>query len=928
MKKLITIALLCAMLLSCFAGCAMQKGEVYVADAANVEEAAFDATKITAKTAINTAGGLYNKDTNAAGTYSEYTGEKKYGDVTDWSANTAWYLADTTKSEYVINTADELAGFFHLRANKDSNGDYYVFTNQTIKLARDMDMKGYTMQTINGSSYFAGCFDGQGHVINDLHMESSGSATRGIFGPAQGADTPEGATTVYTSVVNVSVINSSISVVSVSKKNGAKTNTGGIFTYVKGNSAEEVRIDNVYNDIDIYFASATANYTTTDEKSYATSIKSAGYNIGGFVGLTDESAKLKISNSIYAGRIETNSYNVGGFVGYVANASTVVVDNCQNVGEMIPITSMFMGGSEPGIASFLNAMKTNTRWTKVGNDTYCSKEKLDVTSKITCWGGIVGTIKSTGSLTVRNCQNDADINVPNGQQLGGILGRAENSSVTIENCLNTGDINGKTYLGGVLACYKDSTATVTNADNQGNIIGTGEVAGGIMGYILAGSFTLEGCDNTGEIKAQKHAAGIVAYGKANSGGASEYIIKTCTNAAIIGSDKGYTAGIIARVDHAKKLAISGCSATKATAITTMENSGGIAGYITDVVETKVVDCTFAGTLNADRASGGIIGYYDIDKGVDGQSGLVENCDITAEAVLNLEITTGNPSVGGIIGRVRSAAFEMVNCDMAGKMTVTFTTADKSLSQKMVAGGLIGILFDDSGAQSPVATGSVTNCTVTGTLRFLDNTDALCTGAIFVGGTANYTANTTNITYSGLSCAGVTIDTSAVKEGEKGTPMQALQNGNGPTVVGYQLSKSYAPEGSEEGAEKTKYDIRYVAVLNDLETAKAAGFKVTLAYKDADGNKIVKVEDQIVYVDTVYEAVKGTNAGGTEVSYTAASFQGDYLATLVIKGVDTAYTTKAGTLEVLITPFTAEDADTLSFGMTADHGKIVIEEPAA
>lgn len=926
MKKLVTIALLCAMLLSCFAGCAMQKGEIYVADAANVEEAAFDATKITAKTAINTAGGLYNKDTNAAGTYSEYTGEKKYGDVTDWSANTAWYLANTTKSEYVINTADELAGFFHLRANKDSNGNYYVFTNQTIKLARDMDMKGYTMQTINGSSYFAGCFDGQGHVINDLHMESSGSATRGIFGPAQGADTPEGATTVYTSVVNVSVINSSISVVSVSKKNGAKTNTGGIFTYVKGNSAEEVRIDNVYNDIDIYFASATANYTTTDEKSYATSIKSAGYNIGGFVGFTDESAKLKISNSIYAGRIETNSYNVGGFVGYVSNASTVVVDNCQNVGEMIPITSMFMGGPEPGIATFLNAMKTNTRWTKVGENTYCSKAKLDVSSKITNWGGIVGQVKSTGGLTVKNCQNDVDINVPNGLQLGGILGREENASVTIENCLNTGNINGKTYLGGILACTKDSTAVLTNADNQGDIIGTGETIGGIMGYVLDGSFTLDGCDSEGNVTATKQAGGIVGYAKENTGsGESEYVIKNSNvNKGIINAESsGYAGGIIARVDKAKKIEINTCSVAKDVTINTKENSGGITGYITDVVETKVVGCTFSGIFNADRASGGIIGYYDIDKGVAEPSALVENCGITAEAVLNIEITTGNPSAGGIVGRVRSAAFEMKGCNMAGKLTVTFTTPEEDVSQKMAAGGLIGILFDDAGAQSPVATGSVTNCTVTGTLRFLDNTDALCTGAIFVGGTANYTADTTNITYSGLTCAGVTVDTSAVKKGEKGTPMQALQNGNGPTVVGYQLRDAYASEGSEEGAAKTLYDIRYVAVLNDIENAEAAGFKVTLIYKDAEGNKVVKVQDQIVYAKNVYETIKGE-----KVSYTAASFQGDYLVTLVIEGVDVNYTTKAGTLEVLLTPFTATDADNINYGMTADHGKIVIAAPAA
>ena len=87
MKKLVTIALLCAMLLSCFVGCgSMQAGELdvdaYAADAS--------AQNVGFRTTLST-----NADEV---------------DVWDGSADTSWYDDDPTLTEYHISTAFQFTG--------------------------------------------------------------------------------------------------------------------------------------------------------------------------------------------------------------------------------------------------------------------------------------------------------------------------------------------------------------------------------------------------------------------------------------------------------------------------------------------------------------------------------------------------------------------------------------------------------------------------------------------------------------------------------------------------------------------------------------------------------------------------------------------------------------------------------------------------
>ncbi len=103
------------------------------------------------------------------------------------TADEGWY-ADAEASEYVIMTADELAGFAAL-VNAGN-----TFAGKTVKLGADIDLMNAAWEPIGhaviannnydwkNSPYFAGSFDGQGHTISNLFVDDPDTNIRGLFG--------------------------------------------------------------------------------------------------------------------------------------------------------------------------------------------------------------------------------------------------------------------------------------------------------------------------------------------------------------------------------------------------------------------------------------------------------------------------------------------------------------------------------------------------------------------------------------------------------------------------------------------------------------------------------------------------------------------------------------------------------------------------
>ena len=125
-------------------------------------------------------------------------------DVWDGTMDTSWFDKNDIKTEYVLTTAEQFAGFIKLRQdgyNKEGhfsgNTDRYYFEGVTIKLARDIILNEGTAEEIkekvalgqarqvtalNSNAAFKGVFDGQGHTISGAFLDCTSSGVKALFG--------------------------------------------------------------------------------------------------------------------------------------------------------------------------------------------------------------------------------------------------------------------------------------------------------------------------------------------------------------------------------------------------------------------------------------------------------------------------------------------------------------------------------------------------------------------------------------------------------------------------------------------------------------------------------------------------------------------------------------------------------------------------
>lgn len=94
-----------------------------------------------------------------------------------WTADTIWYTQDSTKTEYTLTTADELAGLAQL-VNEGN-----TFKGVTIYLGDDIDLANQEWTPIGKSgANFQGTFDGQNHTISNLAIDQPTKSDMGLFG--------------------------------------------------------------------------------------------------------------------------------------------------------------------------------------------------------------------------------------------------------------------------------------------------------------------------------------------------------------------------------------------------------------------------------------------------------------------------------------------------------------------------------------------------------------------------------------------------------------------------------------------------------------------------------------------------------------------------------------------------------------------------
>jgi uncharacterized repeat protein (TIGR02543 family) len=184
--------------------------------------------------------------------YAKWIDSSEYDSYYSWSypvstPKTTWTGMGTESAPYVITTAQQLADLSYLvNVNHNEYKDYY------FKLGADIDLNiGYTVNGQNSSynqwtpiglgegnyDYFAGVFDGNGHTIKGLYINSSDLKYAGLFGMFD-----------YGTIKNLAVVSGYICNTysdSMSCSGGIVGNTGYITSY----PSVYATIENCYTNI-------------------------------------------------------------------------------------------------------------------------------------------------------------------------------------------------------------------------------------------------------------------------------------------------------------------------------------------------------------------------------------------------------------------------------------------------------------------------------------------------------------------------------------------------------------------------------------------------------------------------------------------------------------------------------------------------------
>ena len=408
--------------------------------------------------------------------------------IWDGSSDTSWY--NETSTEFKISTARQLAGLMELT-------NYYGtdFRGKTILLTADIvlndtsDWENWENSAPNntwtriGSDYyseFCGTFDGQGHTISGIYINSENNY-QGLFGYNNG--------TIKNVGVKESYINSN-------------SRVGGVCGLNSGS------ISNCYNS------------GTISGNSY----------IGGVCG---DNTGNTISNCYNTGTVSGNTI-IGGVCGGNVNGSYGPFSNCYNTGNVSGNT--YVGGV-CGKNNFIISDSYNLG-TISGNDYIggvCGDNDFEISKcynsgNVTGFSNVGGVCGDNGG-SISYCYNLGNVGKDNSscEYIGGVCGYNEDG--TISNCYNSGTVTGDYRIGGVCG-YHDgiNKDTISNCYNTGTVTGDSRV-GGVCGY---NDYKISNCYNTGEVSGIEYIGGLCGY--------NHYEISNCYNSGTV-SGNGRVGGV-------------------------------------------------------------------------------------------------------------------------------------------------------------------------------------------------------------------------------------------------------------------------------------------------------------------------------------------------------------------------------------------------
>ena len=283
-------------------------------------------------------------------------------------------------------------------------------------------------------------------------------------------------------------------------------------------------------------------------------------------GLFGYTSAANIISSSGTGFIGTESSDYS-FVVSKGNAGALVAladeTNISNVTNYARVSSTYSSTSN-GVAGLVGKTETsvNVTYSNLVNNAFIRYNIIG--SGTANAAGIAGYVctNSVGSLTINNCSNNGEVYAPNGSNVGGIVGSADNNLAingvgnytanhsgtgTVKDNTstkpdNSATITGNAQVGGIVGKITNSSAAniIEAVTNAGSIIATGADIGGVLG---SGYASVYEAVNIAEVKGQSNVGGIIGNSLSGAGANASKIVNILNKGSVYSystSTKTYT----------------------------------------------------------------------------------------------------------------------------------------------------------------------------------------------------------------------------------------------------------------------------------------------------------------------------------------------------------------------------------------------------
>lgn len=408
-----------------------------------------------------------------------------------------------------------------------------------------------------------------------------------------------------------------------------------------------------------------------------------------------------LATTDYSGVTVTLNANITVNEGWVANDGTSAVtaptgDNAKVLDttvESMTFKGIFEGNNHTISGLYMTGMAffTSVEGATIQNVTFdnCVSTPQAYASNKNAAGIVVGRLTG-GSLALNNVtvKNSKIVNGTTPCYVGTLVGRTESTTGTISftNCHSVAsDLYASantSLIGGIVGCLNSADGVVNfincSSDTDIEAFGSnnnGYKCGGIIGF-CGTKTSLQGCVNTGNIKSQTMAAGMVA---------DTSVAVTVTNCAnygditvtTISNGNGQAGGIFGRLNNSAD-ANNGCS-------------------ITNSINTGVISATTTGTATKTICAGGMVGFAQLKR--DRLTVAITNC-------VNYGDVESGYHGGGAIGYLYAQTVSSGDIN-ADEIYISGFVNEGDVTAGQKAGGLVGLFEGTSGrVEKAITVGTV------------------------------------------------------------------------------------------------------------------------------------------------------------------------------------------------------------------------------